>query len=123
MSTLQKIGGISSLICAATYLVSIGLLFTFLTPFQDPAHRIYAQFMDFYLTNQTFIFIWHLLMYLVNGIFLVFLALALYRPVEGWLHRPWARSRHLWADLGWPGVCERLYHPLRLGDHCGPLSQ
>jgi hypothetical protein len=77
MSTLQKMGGISSLICAATYLVSMGLLFTLLAPFADPAMD-FAQFMDFFLANQTTIFIWHLLMYLVNGVFLVILALALF---------------------------------------------
>ena len=49
MSTLQKIGGISSLICAATYLVSMGLLFTLLTPFSGPRHRfcpVYGFFLD-----------------------------------------------------------------------------
>ncbi|RPI32825.1 MAG: DUF4386 family protein [Chloroflexota bacterium] len=77
MSTLQKMGGISALICAATYLVSLGLLFTLLAPFADPAMD-FAQFMSFFLANQTTIFIWHLLMYLVNGVFLVILALALF---------------------------------------------
>jgi hypothetical protein len=77
MSTLQKMGGISSLICAATYLVSMGLLFTLLAPFADPAMD-FSPFMDFFLANQTTIFIWHLLMYLVNGVFLVILALALF---------------------------------------------
>ena len=77
MNTLQKMGGISSLICAATYLVSMGLLFTLLAPFADLTMD-FAQFMDFFLANQTTIFIWHLLMYLVNGVFLVFLALALF---------------------------------------------
>ncbi len=77
MKTLQKIGGISALICAATYLVAMGLLFTLLAPFADPAMD-FAQFIDFFLANQTIIFIWHLLMYLVNGVFLVILALALF---------------------------------------------
>jgi hypothetical protein len=70
-------GGISALICAATYLVSMGLLFTLLAPFMDSAMD-FAQFMDFFLANQTIIFIWHVLMYLVNGVCLVILALALY---------------------------------------------
>ena len=77
MSTLQKMGGISALICAVTYLVSMGLLFTLLAPFADPAMD-FTQFMDFFSANQTTIFIWHLLMYLVNGVFLVILALALF---------------------------------------------
>jgi hypothetical protein len=77
MTSLQKMGGISALICAATYLASMGLLFTLLAPFADPAME-FARFMDFFMANQTTIFIWHLLMYLVNGVFLVILALALF---------------------------------------------
>jgi len=81
MNTSQKMGGISALICAATYLVSLGLLFTLLAPFADPAMD-FARFMDFFLANQATIFIWHLLMYLVNGVFLVFLALALFNRLK-----------------------------------------
>jgi hypothetical protein len=77
MNTFQKMGGISSLICAATYLVSIGLLLTLLAPFADPAIG-FAKLLDFFLANQATIFIWHVLMYLVNGVFLVILALALF---------------------------------------------
>ncbi len=77
MKSLQRIGGLSALICAATYLVSMGLLVTLLAPFMDTAMP-FAQFMDFFLANQTIIFIWHVLMYLVNGVCLVILALALY---------------------------------------------
>ncbi len=77
MKNLQKMGGISSLICAATYLVCMGLLFTILAPMEGTAMG-FAQLMDFFLANQTTIFIWHLLAYLVNGVFLVILALALF---------------------------------------------
>jgi len=77
MKTLQKMGGIAALICAATYLVSLGLFVTLLAPFADPAME-FTQFMEFFLANQTIIFIWHVLMYLVNGVFLVILALALF---------------------------------------------
>jgi len=77
MKALQKTGGISALICAATYLVSMGLLVTLLAPFMDPAMP-FAGFMEFFLANQAIIFTWHLLMYLVNGVCLVILALALF---------------------------------------------
>ena len=77
MKALQKTGGISALICAATYLVSMGLLVTLLAPFMDPAMQ-FTEFMDFFLANQAIIFTWHLLMYLVNGVCLVILALALF---------------------------------------------
>jgi hypothetical protein len=60
----------------------MGLLFSLLAPFADPAMD-FAQFMDFFLANQTTIFIWHLLMYLVNGVFLVILTLALFDCLKG----------------------------------------
>jgi hypothetical protein len=77
MKTYQKLGGAASLICAATYIVSMGLLVTVLSPFANPDLG-FSQFMAFYLDNQAVIFAWHLLMYLVNGVFLVILALALH---------------------------------------------
>jgi hypothetical protein len=77
MKTFQKLGGAAALICAATYIVSIGLLVTLLSPFADPDLG-FTQFMTFYLDKQAVIFVWHLLMYLVNGVCLVILILALY---------------------------------------------
>ena len=76
MKTLQKIGGIAALIDAATYLVSLGLYFTLLAPMAN-ADLDFGQFMAFFIPNQTIVFIWHLTMYMVNGVFLVILALAL----------------------------------------------
>ncbi len=77
MKNLQKMGGIAALIDAATYLVSMGLLFTLLAPMGN-TELDFGQFMAFFMDNQTIVFIWHLLMYMVNGVFLVILALALY---------------------------------------------
>lgn len=76
MKTLQKVGGISALICAGTYILALGLLTTVLTPMADSALP-FDQFIAFFLPNQTIIFIWHFAMYLVNGAFLVLLILAL----------------------------------------------
>lgn len=77
MNSFQKIGGISALICAATYLVSLGLLFTLLAPFLDD-NLEFGRFMAFLTDHQAIVFLWHLTMYLVNGVFLVILILALY---------------------------------------------
>jgi hypothetical protein len=77
MKNLQKMGGIAALIDAATYLVSMGLLLTLLAPMGN-TELDFGQFMAFFMDNQTIVFIWHLLMYMVNGVFLVILALALY---------------------------------------------
>jgi hypothetical protein len=77
MKTFQKLGGVASLICATTYLVAIGLFSTLLAPFANPSLD-FIQFMAFFMDNQTVIFVWHLLSYLVNGVFLVILILAIY---------------------------------------------
>jgi hypothetical protein len=77
VKNLQKMGGVAALIDAATYLVAMGLLFTLLAPMAN-TDLDFGQFMAFFIDNQTIVFIWHLLMYMVNGVFLVILALALY---------------------------------------------
>lgn len=76
MKTLQKVGGISALICAGTYILALGLLTTILSPMADTS-MTFDQFIAFFLPNQTLIFLWHFAMYLVNGTFLVLLILAL----------------------------------------------
>jgi hypothetical protein len=81
MKNLQKIGGVSALIDAATYLVSLGLVFTLLAPMAN-TELDFGQFMAFFIENQTLVFIWHLTMYMVNGVFLVILALALYNRLK-----------------------------------------
>jgi hypothetical protein len=78
MKSLQKMGGVAALIDAATYLVSMVLLFTLLAPMGSSTNIDFGQFMAFLIDKQTIVFIWHLLMYMVNGVFLVILALALY---------------------------------------------
>ena len=81
MKTLQKIGGISALVCAGTYILALGLLTTVLTPMADGSLP-FDQFIAFFLPHQTLIFIWHFSMYLVNGTFLALLTLALYQRLN-----------------------------------------
>ncbi|MFN8488903.1 MAG: DUF4386 family protein [Caldilineaceae bacterium] len=76
MKILQKVGGISALICAGTYILALGLLTTVLTPMADSSLS-YDQFITFFLPHETLIFLWHFSMYLVNGAFLALLILAL----------------------------------------------
>ena len=78
MNALQKVGGISALICAGTYILALGLLTTFLTPMADSSLP-FDQFIAFFRPHQALIFIWHFSMYLVNGAFLALLTLALYQ--------------------------------------------
>jgi len=77
MKNLQKMGGVAALIDAATYLVAIGLFLTLLAPMGN-TELDFGQFMAFFMDNQIIVFIWDLLSYMVNGVFLVILALALY---------------------------------------------
>jgi hypothetical protein len=81
MISQQKMGGVAALIAAATYIFSIGLFFTLLAPMANTT-LAFGPFMVFYKDNQAIIFLWHFVMYLVNGVFLVILALALHERLK-----------------------------------------
>ena len=81
MKILQKVGGISALVCAGTYILAMALLATVLTPMADGS-LAFDQLIGFFLTHQTLIFLWHFSMYLVNGTFLALLTLALYQQLK-----------------------------------------
>ena len=77
MSDYGKMGGVAALIEAATFVVGIVLAVTLLAPFQtgdlDPVQKV-----AFIVDNQAVMYIWNQIIYLVFGVFLVVLALALY---------------------------------------------
>ena len=81
MNNLQKMGGVAALIDAATYVVGIGLFSTILAPYVtgdlDPGQTV-----AFLADNQAIMYIWILIIYVVNGVFLVVLALALYERLK-----------------------------------------
>ena len=81
MKDLQKMGGVAALIAAATFVVGMGLGFTVLAPIMtgdlDP-----VQSAAFLADNQAITYIWNLIIYLVFGVFLVVLALALYERLK-----------------------------------------
>ena len=81
MNNLQKMGGVAALIEAATYVVGMGLLFTLMAPYAtgdlDPGQTV-----AFLADNQAIMYIWILIIYVVNGVFLVVLALALYERLK-----------------------------------------
>jgi hypothetical protein len=81
MKTLRKVGAISALICAGTYILAMLLLATVLTPMADGSLP-FEQFITFFLPQQALVFVWHFSMYLVNGTCLVLLTLALYQQLE-----------------------------------------
>lgn len=81
MKDLQKLGGAAAWVDAATYLIVMGLLFTFLSPMADGSLEI-GQFVAFAADKQPLIFVWNFTAYIINGIFLVILMLALHERLK-----------------------------------------
>lgn len=83
MSNLQRLGGVAALIEAASFLVGFALLFTLLVPAgyfaadADPVRNA-----AFLADNQDVMYLWYLSIYVVFGVFLVVLALALYERLK-----------------------------------------
>ena len=77
---LRRLGGIAALILAAAYLVGLALNFTLLdtSSIVDPVEKV-----SFLAGKQTLFYIWILFIYVVFGVFLVFLAQALYEQLRG----------------------------------------
>ena len=79
ISDLQKLGGISALIEAALYVTGFGL---FLTVLDSSGYEGHAQQVAFLAANQGASYIAYLLIYVVSGAVLVFLALALHARLK-----------------------------------------
>lgn len=81
MNDLQKMGGVSALIEAATFVVGLALFVTFLAPYEsgdlDPGQKV-----AFLVDNLAVMYAWNLIIYIVFAIFLVVLALALYERLK-----------------------------------------
>ncbi|MEZ4711269.1 MAG: DUF4386 family protein [Caldilineaceae bacterium] len=80
MNNLQKIGGAAALINAAAYIIGFGMVFTMLAPIIDAEP---AQYLAFLVDNQTLLYVWHLIIYIVAGVFMIPLVLALYERLRG----------------------------------------
>jgi Domain of unknown function (DUF4386) len=81
MKNLQRAGGISALIAAATYVFAMGLVASLLTPMLDSSLG-FQEFMTFLVANKLLVFVWHFSMYFINGVCLTILALALYERLK-----------------------------------------
>ena len=79
MNDLQKIGGISALVNAAAYIIGLGLVIAFLAPYLEAEP---AQYVQVIANNQTLMFVWHLLIYLVAGVCMVPMVLALHERLK-----------------------------------------
>jgi hypothetical protein len=82
MKNLQKAGGISAIIAAATYLFALGLVASVLKPMADSTLG-FQDYMAFLMANRLLVFLWHFSMYLINGLCLTVLVLALYERLNG----------------------------------------
>lgn len=77
MSSLQRMGGVSALTCAATFVVGFVLFATVLLPLES-GDLGPVQTVAFLADNGAILYLWNLTIYVIFGIFLVVLALALY---------------------------------------------
>ena len=77
----QKIGGIAGLIAAGTYLFGIGLLLGVLEPAGYDGEDMVAQ-AKFFSENQLIMYIWNLVIWILNAIVLVILALAIHDKLK-----------------------------------------
>ena len=77
----QKIGGIAGLIAAGTYLFGIGLLLGVLEPAGYDGEDMVAQ-AKFFSEHQLIMYIWNLVIWILNGIVLVILALAIHDKLK-----------------------------------------
>lgn len=82
MNDSQKMGGVAALIEAATYVVGLGLALTLLAPVLDADPDQYVAFLA---DNLTLMYVWHLIIYVVNGVFLIVLVLALHERLKAGL--------------------------------------
>jgi len=81
MKSLQKLGGVAALIMAGAFVVGFVFLVTLLANYGsldvDPVQNV-----DFLMENQALVYLWHLIIYVVFGVFLVILTLALYERLK-----------------------------------------
>jgi hypothetical protein len=81
MKILQKFGGFAALIGAATNLLALVVFLTILAPTGYGSDEP-GQVVAFLANNQAFIRVWYLIIYLVFGVSMIFLAQALYERLK-----------------------------------------
>ena len=79
MHNLQKLGGVAALVNGIAYIIGFGMVFTLLAPIIDAEPE---QYLAFLVQNQTLLYIWHLIIYIVAGVFMVPLVLAIHERLR-----------------------------------------
>ncbi len=83
MENLQKMGGIAALIGAATNLLGLGVFLTLLAPKGYRSEDLDpGQIVAFLADNQAIMRVWYQIIFLVFGVCLIFLSLALYERLK-----------------------------------------
>ena len=82
MKSLQKGGGVAALIGAATNLLGLGVFVTLLLPKGGDSKGNPGQYVTFLADNQAMMRLWYQIIFLVFGVCLIFLALALYERLK-----------------------------------------
>jgi len=79
---LQKWGGASAIVSAASYVFAIGLYLTLMMPIADPDIGIH-EYMDFIQPLRRLLYVWYYSMYHIHGASLVVLVFALHERLKG----------------------------------------
>lgn len=82
MKDLQKMGGIAALIEAATFVVGFALFFTVLLDHYTDRRDDPRAYVSFLADNRAILHVWNLIIFVVFGIVLVVLALALHERLK-----------------------------------------
>jgi Domain of unknown function (DUF4386) len=82
MKSLQRVGGIAALTGAATNLLGVVVFVTVMDPKGYGSKDDPGRFVAFLSDNQATLRVWYLLIYLVFGVCLVFLSLALHERLK-----------------------------------------
>ncbi len=83
MNNLQKYGGMSAMAAAATFVAGFWLYFTLLIPAQYGSLKVApVKHAAFLVEHRTTMYAWNLIIYVVFGILMVILALALYERLK-----------------------------------------
>jgi hypothetical protein len=79
MKDLQKIGGIAALVNAGAYIVGMGLAIAYIAPLMNDDPEKYVAVIA---NNQFLLVTWHIIIYLIAGVFMVPMALALHERLK-----------------------------------------
>ncbi|MEM8859690.1 MAG: DUF4386 family protein [Chloroflexota bacterium] len=100
MNNLQKWGGWAAIIEAITYIVGFAMVFTVLAPLLNELNP--AEYVAFLTENRVLMVVWHQIIYVLNGVFLVVLVLALHEMLKDkapGLSQTAAIFGYIWAGL------------------------